>query len=144
MHARIQERGWGPGPPPLRFLSYFYYYFLARSARQYYIYIYNKDGKYNSEKYRLKSMRPTKYANMYFAYEVAPKHFFFNSGMRGSSGVGGPYPPPHPSLRFVRGRVLCGYLMGMRRGPKVVFILFLFFLWLAPLANIPNIVHVNI
>ena len=40
------------------------------------IYIYNKDGKYNSEKNRLKSMRPTKYANMYFAYEVAPKHFF--------------------------------------------------------------------
>ena len=60
--------------------------------------------------------------------------------MRGSRGGDRGSGPP---LRFVRGGVLCGYLMGMRGDPKVVFILFLyFFFWLALLASIQNIVNI--
>ena len=50
--------------------------------------------------------------------------------MRGSRGGGpgsGPTPPP---LRFVRGGVSCGCLMGRRGSPKVVFI-FLLYIFLA-------------
>ena len=45
-------------------------------------------------------------------------------------------------LRFVRGGVLCGGLIGRRGGPKVVFILFSYFFWLAPLASIIHSVHI--
>ena len=49
-----------------------------------------------------------------------------NNSMRGfRGGTGGPDTPP--PLRFVRGGVLCGYLMGRRGGPMVGFLPYLIF-----------------
>ena len=50
-----------------------------------------------------------------------------------------------PPLRFVRGGVLCGCLMGRRGGPKVVlsyYIVYYTFFWLALLVNIIKRVNV--
>ena len=54
---------------------------------------------------------------------LAPLRSCTKRGSRRGGGGGGPDPPP-PHLRCVRGGVLCGYLMGMRGGLKVAFILF--------------------
>ena len=54
-------------------------------------------------------------------YHVYDNRYKIKRGSRGGGGVG---PDPPPPLRFIRGGVLCGYLMGSRGGPKVVFLLF--------------------
>ena len=46
-------------------------------------------------------------------------------GSRGRGGGTGVRTPP-PPLRFVRGGAFCGYLIGRRGGPEVVFIFFFF------------------
>ena len=58
---------------------------------------------------------------------------------------GGGGPGVRTLLRFVRGEVLHGCLMGRRGGPKVVFIFLLQFLfWLASLASIIHIEYNNV
>ena len=46
------------------------------------------------------------------------------------------------SSKFVRGRVLCGSLMGGRGGPKVVLILLIYFFWLASIVSVIHRVNV--